>query len=62
MMTIQVCHKHRNESGTPCPYCQIDILREALHLISLGSQNSMSSKDECGKIARDALQRAGGGE
>lgn len=30
-------------------------LRNALHLISLASQNSMSSKSECGKIARDAL-------
>ena len=31
-------------------------LREALHRISLASQNSMSSKDECGRIARAALQ------
>jgi len=30
-------------------------LREALHHISLCSQNSMSSKEECGRIAREAL-------
>ena len=34
----------------------IERLREALHHISLCSQNSMSSKDECGKIARAALK------
>lgn len=32
-----------------------DALRNALHCISLASQNSMSSKDECGRIARAAL-------
>lgn len=31
-------------------------LREALHRISLASQNSMSSKDECGRIARETLE------
>jgi hypothetical protein len=30
-------------------------MKEALHHISLASQNSMSSKDECGRIAREAL-------
>ena len=30
-------------------------LEEALHRISLASQNSMSSKGECGRIARAAL-------
>lgn len=30
-------------------------LEKALHNISLCSQNSMSSKEECGKIARAAL-------
>jgi hypothetical protein len=30
-------------------------MKEALHRISLASQNSMSSKDECGRIAREAL-------
>ena len=35
-----------------------DRLRDALHEISLCSQNPMSSKDECGRIARTAL---GGG-
>ena len=35
-------------------------LVEALHHISLASQNSMSSKDECGKIARAALTAATG--
>lgn len=33
-------------------------LVEALHRISLASQNSMSSKTECGQIARTALARA----
>jgi hypothetical protein len=32
-----------------------DRMREALHGISLCSQNSASSKDECGRIARQAL-------
>ena len=31
-------------------------LREALHRVSLASQNSMSSKDECGRIAREVLE------
>lgn len=31
-------------------------LREALHRVSLASQNSMSSKDECGRIARETLE------
>jgi hypothetical protein len=31
-------------------------LREALTHISLCSQNSMSSKEECGRIARAALE------
>lgn len=35
---------------------EIERLRKALHRISLASQNSMSSKDECGRIARAALQ------
>jgi len=30
-------------------------MKDALHRISLASQNSMSSKDECGRIAREAL-------
>ena len=30
-------------------------LKNALHRISLASQNSMSSKEECGRIAREAL-------
>jgi hypothetical protein len=30
-------------------------LKDALHRISLASQNSMSSKGECGRIAREAL-------
>jgi hypothetical protein len=29
--------------------------KNALHSISLASQNSMSSKEECGRIARAAL-------
>lgn len=35
---------------------EVHRLREALHQISLCSQNSMSSKDECGRIARRALE------
>ena len=34
---------------------EIERLRVALHHISLASQNSMSSKDECGRIARAAF-------
>ena len=33
-------------------------LLEALHHISLASQNSMSSKEECGRIARAAIAKA----
>lgn len=32
--------------------------RAVLHRISLCSQNSMSSKEECGRIARAALHEA----
>lgn len=35
-------------------------LLEALHNISLCSQNSMSSQRQCGEIARAAIQKHGG--
>lgn len=35
---------------------EIERLRNTLHRISLASQNSMSSKGECGRIARAALE------
>lgn len=35
-------------------------LLEALHQISLCSKNSMSSKEECGRIARAAIAKATG--
>ena len=41
------------------PAAEVQRLREALHQISLVSQNSAGSKDECGRIARRALE---GGE
>lgn len=41
-------HNIRLMSGAP-------LMLDALHRISLASQNSMSSKRECGQIARDAL-------
>ena len=34
------------------------VLIDALHHISLASQNSMSSKADCGKLARDAIAKA----
>ena len=34
---------------------EVTRLREALRNISLASQNSMSSKEECGSLARAAL-------
>jgi ribosomal protein L44E len=34
---------------------EIQLLRNALHRISLASQNSMSNMAECGRIAREAL-------
>lgn len=37
---------------------EIDRLRKSLHRISLASQNSMCSKEECGRIARAALEEA----
>ena len=35
---------------------EVERLRTGLHRVSLASQNSMSSKDECGRIAREALE------
>ena len=35
---------------------EVERLRHSLHHISLASQNSMSSKEECGRIARAALE------
>lgn len=35
---------------------EVELLRNALYHISLASQNSMSSKEECGRIARTAIQ------
>ena len=35
---------------------EVERLRGALRIISLCSQNSASSKEECGRIARQALQ------
>ena len=37
-------------------------LLEALHQISIASQNSMSTKEECGRIARAAIKKATGEE
>jgi hypothetical protein len=36
---------------------EMDVLRGALHQISLASRNSMSSRAECGRIARAALAK-----
>lgn len=38
----------------------VDSMVDALHQISLCSQNSMSSKEECGRIARAAIAKAKG--
>ena len=38
---------------------EIERLRTGLHRVSLASQNSMSSKDECGRIARETLEAKG---
>ena len=35
---------------------EVERLRNALYYISLASQNSMSSQEECGRIARAALE------
>lgn len=35
---------------------EIERLRAGLHRVSLASQNSMASKDECGRIARETLE------
>lgn len=40
------------------PKREIDIFRDALTQISLCSANSMSSKEECGRIARAALKQS----
>lgn len=40
------------------PADEVQRLRDALHQISLVSQNSAGSKDECGRIARRALEGA----
>lgn len=43
------------QPAPPVP-APVDELVQALHEISLASQNSMSGKEECGRIARAALQ------
>jgi hypothetical protein len=35
---------------------EIERLRTGLHRISLASQHSMSSREECGRIARETLE------
>lgn len=35
---------------------KVEVLVSALHRISLASQNSMSSKEECGRIARETIE------
>lgn len=35
-----------------------NVLLKALHEISLVSQNSMGSREECGRIAREAIRNA----
>jgi hypothetical protein len=60
MNVTNFCTKHwtyHDSDIKACPYCEIDRYREALHHISLASQNSQSSKSECGKIARKALEK-----
>lgn len=37
---------------------KLELFKTALHHVSLSSQNSMSSKEECGKIARAALAKS----
>jgi GTP1/Obg family GTP-binding protein len=39
-----------------------DTYKKALHGISLGSQNSMTSKDDLGREARAAIDAAKGGQ
>lgn len=49
----------KDESVTAQPErTDLDVYKEALHRISLASQNSMSTKEECGRIAREALAAA----
>lgn len=43
--------------GAAVPAAQVDVAREALSSISLCSQNSASSKEECGRLARAALSK-----
>jgi hypothetical protein len=47
---VHSCHPNCSKAG-----CVNRRLRDALTHISLCSKNSMSSKDECGSIARAAL-------
>ena len=47
---VHSCHTNCTKAG-----CVNRRLRDALTHISLCSKNSMSSKDECGSIARAAL-------
>jgi hypothetical protein len=44
------------EAALTAAQARCERLAEALHRISLASQNSMSSKTECGQIARAALE------
>lgn len=53
-----ICHPHKLADALMIVdgLNRVAEMREALHRISLASQNSASSKEECGRIARAALR------
>jgi hypothetical protein len=59
---MQICDWVDADLILSCAMQREEIMRTALHEISLASQNSMSSQRECGEIARAAIAKATGGQ
>jgi hypothetical protein len=57
---MQLCDWIDSDLVLSCAIQREEIMRKALSEISLCSQNSASSKEECGAIARAAIAKATG--
>lgn len=57
---MQICDWVEADLILSCAIQREDAMRKALAEISLCSQNSASSKEECGQIARDAIAKVTG--
>jgi hypothetical protein len=58
---MQICDWVDADLVLSCAIQREEALKKALAEISLCSQNSASSKEECGRIARAAIAKATGG-